>query len=227
MSKLCLIITVYEYLFRQITLRLCLLLGAASLTLLVAATASRSKHSQLMLPTVLELCSFLHGDGIRAGDDGGRQVAQDGVLPGNVADHGVRVRLEGDVLEAFSLRLGGDEVALGYDEQLPRTEHVVEHRGPVVAGDLDPCTAPDAVHGAVGVEVPERRHDGVLVQVYPHRAHLYEVEDGELVAGEACDPPSPRAVGVGLVQPFDAVPHLHGADVVPVDVALARLVLAL
>lgn len=132
------------------------------MTLIVGASATRSKHSELMLPTVLELCSFLHGDAIGAGDDADWQIAQGGVLPGNVADHGVRVRLEGDVLEPFSLRLGGDKVALGYDKQLPRTKLAVKHRRPVVAGDLNPGTASDGVHGAVGVEVPEWRQNGIL-----------------------------------------------------------------
>lgn len=126
------------------------------MTLIIAATRRSSKHSELMLPTVLQLCSFLHRDAIGAGDDADRQIAQEGVLPGDVADHGVMVRLEGDVLKPFSLRLGGDKVALGYDEQLPSTKHAVEHRRPVVAGDLNPGTASDGVHGTVGVEVPER-----------------------------------------------------------------------
>jgi hypothetical protein len=45
-----------------------------------------------------------------------------------------------------------------------------------------------------------------------------------LLASQACDPPSTRAVDVGLIQAFDAVPHLHGADVVTV-VALTCLVM--
>lgn len=63
-----------------------------------------------------------------------------------------------------------------------------------------------------------------LIQVYSNCAHLYEVENWELVAGQACDPSSTRAVDIGLIQAFDAVPHLHGADVTTV-VALACLVM--